>query len=125
MAENMYPIGSIYMSCSDTNPSVIFGFGTWELIKDTFLLGAGDVYEAGSTGGEATHQLSVEEMPSHAHYEVVHFSHEGSEWTINPGAKSSWWETESVNQNTGFAGGNQPHNNMPPYLAVYIWKRVA
>lgn len=122
----MYPIGSIYMSCSDTNPSAIFGFGTWELIKDTFLLGAGDTYSAGSTGGEATHQLSVAEMPSHGHNLITATSYEGSEWDCPPARQlSSWWETFVVGRTTEYAGGDQPHNNMPPYLAVYIWKRVA
>lgn len=63
----VYPVGSIYMSMTDTNPNVLFGFGTWEQVKDRFLLSAGDTYKAGNTGGEATHSLTVDEMPSHKH----------------------------------------------------------
>ena len=62
----IYPIGAIYMSTNNVNPRVLFG-GTWEQIKDRFLLSAGDSYKVGATGGEATHTLSTAEMPTHNH----------------------------------------------------------
>ena len=62
----IYPVGSIYMSTNDVNPQSIFG-GSWEQIKDRFLLSAGDSYKVGATGGEATHKLSTAEMPTHNH----------------------------------------------------------
>ena len=62
----VYPIGSLYWSKNAADPSTLFG-GTWERIKDTFILAAGDSYEAGSTGGEASHTLTADEMPSHSH----------------------------------------------------------
>lgn len=122
----VYPVGSIYISIDPKNLFDIFGFGTWELIKDRFLLGAGDIYQAGSTGGEATHTLTISEMPSHTHSSAVVSSKEGSQWLA--GAQrvySSWWDIEWMNDRVGGNGGDQPHNNMPPYLAVYIWKRVS
>src|SRR5574344_2262482 len=68
-----YPIGSIYISVNNTNPTTYFG-GTWEQIKDKFLLCAGDSYTAGSTGGNKTHYhsteshtLTINEIPSHGH----------------------------------------------------------
>lgn len=64
--ETIYPIGSIYMSVNNVNPSTVFG-GTWEQIKDKFLLACGDTYNNGATGGEATHTLTSDEMPSHNH----------------------------------------------------------
>jgi len=67
----IYPIGSIYITTNYVSPEILFG-GTWELIKDKFLLGAGDTYGAGSTGGEATHILTIDEMPSHQHDLIVH-----------------------------------------------------
>ena len=63
---DIYPIGSIYMSVNNVNPSTVFG-GTWEQIKDKFLLACGDTYNNGATGGEATHTLTSNEMPSHNH----------------------------------------------------------
>ena len=65
--KKIYPVGSIYISTVSTNPSTLFGFGTWAQIKDTFLLAAGTTYKAGATGGEATHKLTINEIPSHTH----------------------------------------------------------
>lgn len=125
LLNKVYPVGSVYISVSETKPDVLFG-GTWEQIKDTFLLSAGDEYTAGSTGGEAKHTLTIDEMPKHEH--LPYRSGEGdvwsftTEWTQN-GGKNSW---ESMNGSfLGSAGNNQPHNNMPPYLTVYMWKRIA
>ena len=61
-----HPIGSLYWSSVATDPTDLFG-GTWERIKDMFILAAGDIYAAGSEGGEATHTLTVDEMPAHTH----------------------------------------------------------
>ena len=63
----IYPIGAIYISASNVNPSQLFG-GVWEQLKDRFLLGVGDTYTTvGATGGEASHTLTVDEIPSHSH----------------------------------------------------------
>ena len=62
----IYPVGSIYMSTNTIDPTTIFG-GTWERIKDRFLLAAGDIYDAGTTGGKSSTTLTVENLPSHSH----------------------------------------------------------
>lgn len=129
---DMYPVGSIYQTTSSTfNPQTAWG-GTWERIKDRFLLAAGDTYTGGSTGGEATHKLTVQELPSHQHVMIVN----------NEGSSSSWVpqfdgyviKTDCVTQSKknyqaklaqNGAGLDQAHNNMPPYIAVYVWKRTA
>ena len=64
--ETIYPVGSIYMSVNNVNPSTVFG-GTWTQIKDKFLLACGDTYNNGATGGSATHNLAVNQLPSHTH----------------------------------------------------------
>lgn len=118
--DSIYPVGSIYMSVNSTDPSTLFG-GTWEQIKDTFLLSAGDAYAAGSTGGEATHTLTTDEIPSHSHTQTVTYSSGSTAW-------ANTWSGSNVQgspQSTGSAGGGQAHNNMPPYLTVYMWKRTA
>ena len=131
----IYPVGSIYMSVNSTDPSDLFG-GEWERIKDTFLLASGDTYEGGSTGGEATHTLTTDEMPSHTHTQNAHSHTIGSlkryDISGNGGAavgdgygntnNYKTGSTTATNQNTG---GGQAHNNMPPYLAVYCWVRIA
>lgn len=129
---DIYPVGSIYMSVNNTNPSTLFG-GTWEQLKDRFLLGAGDTYTAGNTGGEATHTLTINEMPSHNHSIY-------SGWGTGESIGTDGFEFGSAigvnNRNyyeqgggamkfIGSTGGGQAHNNMPPYLTVYMWKRTA
>lgn len=127
----IYPIGSIYMSMNNTNPSLLFG-GEWERIKDTFLLASGDTYSADgidkSTAqhGEATHTLSIEEMPSHKHdlsykTNVIQTGTSGT-WYFDVGTAGTWKEdSPSIRA----SGSSQAHNNMPPYLGVYMWKRTA
>lgn len=137
-----YPVGAIYISTVSTSPASLFG-GTWERLKDRFLLGAGDSYTAGSTGGEATHMLTVNEMPSHVGHMYSNFDTNGSadrggdenSYFLNFNAGSGYgkfkdrpYKVVSGNEVVmqGYSrGGNTAHNNMPPYLAVYMWKRVA
>lgn len=128
LLNNLYPIGSIYMSVNSANPSTLFG-GTWEKIKDKFLLASGDSYELGSVGGEATHTLTTSEMPSHTHETAKGAIAPSSDKTF--GAYSTYQAENSINPgkywyaNVLHSGGGQPHNNLPPYLVVNIWKRTA
>jgi hypothetical protein len=120
----IYPVGSIYMSLADTDPADLFG-GTWERLKDRFLLAAGDRYSAGATGGEATHTLTKDEMPSHNHYAAV--SGGTDSYGQNRTAIGSFSiKTQGYSDSSTIfsAGGGAAHNNMPPYLAVYMWKRI-
>ena len=128
--DQVYPVGSIYMSVNNTNPSTLFG-GTWEQLKDRFLLGAGDSYSNGAAGGEATHTLTQNEMPVHAHkphqWTIIVSNNANSGNYNNPSGKFFKIFKDDANQNrwTGDSGGGQAHNNMPPYLVVYMWKRTA
>ena len=115
---SVYPVGSIYMSVNATSPASLFG-GTWERIEDRFLLAAGSTYTAGDMGGEAAHTLTVDELPSHNHTYTIPGNETGTSWY---GASGT---AKGAPQSSGDSGGGQPHNNMPPYLAVYMWKRVA
>ena len=123
--EVAYPVGAIYLSVNSTNPSSLFGFGTWERIEDKFLLGASSTYVAGTTGGEVSHILTVDEMPSHSHTFLRHQfdRNDDDNGTDVYGANNK--TLPQVNATTDAAGGGQAHNNMPPYLVVYIWKRMA
>lgn len=135
----VYHVGSVYLSVNDTSPASLFG-GTWEQIEDVFLLGAGSAYTAGSTGGESTHTLTVQEMPVHSHTVNAHSHAIGLDndttigtygWSLHVNAngnsvtgaqKTVTSGTSSPNTNT--IGGGVAHNNMPPYLTVYMWKRI-
>lgn len=125
--EDVYPVGAIYMSAAATNPGTLFGFGAWEQIKDVFLLAAGDTYAAGATGGEATHTLTAEEMPSHNH--AISYPNGGGPYENAPigypsssSTKKTWGAVMCYTESTG---AGDAHNNMPPYIAAYAWKRTA
>ena len=134
--DRIYPVGSIYMSINSTNPGTLFG-GTWEQIKDKFLLSAGSTYTAGSTGGAATVTLTTNQIPSHSHDAGTSgFTVLGADGSLTYKKAASGSGVSNLlaaassgtNVNrTGIAntGGGQAHNNMPPYLAVYVWKRVS
>lgn len=124
-ADRIYPVGSIYMSASSADPGTLFG-GTWVRIQDRFLLAAGDTYQVGATGGEATHQLSIDELAKHDHG----IANAKLLTTDNSKAVQETSAASGVQNVIGFktataAGGGKAHNNMPPYLAVYMWKRTA
>lgn len=124
----IYPVGSIYMSVAETEPSVLFG-GIWERIKDTFLLAAGDSYAAGQTGGEAEHVLTTEELPTHSHgLNGWALGIKGVSSTSTYTLAKPWTEynnfEENGEQTIQSTGGDLAHNNMPPYLTVYMWKRT-
>lgn len=131
--KTVFPIGYIYMTVNGNfNPNTVFG-GTWVRIKDRFLLASGDIYSNNATGGSSTHTLTVDEMPSHKHY--VGNSEAGKFWFLGkPGGVSqdnsqgvsfSGTQGRSTTFETSETGGGQPHNIMPPYLVVMVWKRTA
>lgn len=121
-AQGAYPIGSVYINVGDVNPAILFG-GTWERLGGRFLLGADSTYAAGSTGGEAAHTLTVDEMPKHNH-EIDNLNASGNAtpfMTVQAQDKKGF----GGNVQTMYAGGSKAHNNMPPYLAVFMWQRTA
>ena len=105
------------------------GFGNWEQIaKGKTLVGVDssdeDFNTAEKTGGEKTHTLKVEELPSHSHKYTRYNIYTA---IIDPSVGGSGREPQSTlsTLNTDSAGGNQPHNNMPPFYTTYIWKRIS
>lgn len=117
-----YPVGAIYMSLQATSPASLFG-GTWTPISDKFLYGTGS-YAAGSSGGEAAHVLSVNEMPSHNHAMPVIEAGMGK-GSYNYVQYDGWNVNNPNRLYSDAAGGGQAHNNMPPFYAVYMWRRTA
>lgn len=138
--DKIYPVGSVYISVVGTNPGLLFG-GIWEQLPGRFLLGAGGNDEntnnnygsigvgdldrpVGEKGGEISHTLTVEEMPEHTHP----FKGNAPEWSWASGGNRfalSYEEDGMRDDLVHSVGGSKPHNNMPPYLTVYMWKRVS
>lgn len=127
-----YPVGSLYFNASDaTNPAELFGFGTWERFGEgRMMLSASDSHAAGTTGGEEKHTLTTSEMPKHLHHTNSYQDGYPTAFT----GKGTWYtlvynKTKGNNTNespiTSNTGGSAAHNNMPPYVSVYVWVRTA
>lgn len=147
----IYPVGSIYISLNSTNPSTIFG-GEWEQIQGRFLLGVSSSHPVNQTGGEEKHTLTQNEIPK---YTIPKANLSGGisggdsslfTWNaqtsgiISSSKPNRTYTVQRIDNNTSnfvgditinashshsSGGGGQAHNNMPPYIAVYIWKRTA
>ena len=135
VGNELYPVGSIYMSTENTSPASMFG-GNWEQIKDKFLLSAGDTYSAGATGGEATHTHSLDTTTARAmlfcdanglYYNE--FRTDTATGVRNATNYKLSGTGSSVNNDSSFAtklGGDVSSvSNMPPYLVIYCWKRIS
>lgn len=123
----IYPVNSIYISYSHTSPASLFG-GTWTRITNTFLWATDSGGTIGGTGGEKSHTLTVNEMPSHFHNGKVNTATDGHySGNYNEAKRYSEATTSTIieTQITNSVGGGAAHNNMPPYIQVSIWRRTA
>ena len=139
-----YPVGSIYLSVNNTNPGTIFG-GTWEQIKDRFLLACGNSYSNGSTGGSTTHRHDFR-VGFEQYYGLFigdtlenqgAYSYSQSKYSKSYGRQSgttrvvannniSYTSTQNINDYIRYSDGDtQTASSLPPYLAIYVWKRVS
>lgn len=153
--DQIYPVGCIYISVVNINPTTLFKVGTWEpLPAGRVLLAQGTSdwkidYPAGSTGGEATHTLILNEIAphnhigsvtksgsTHTHALTMQASHgksgNGGVPRFSDGDVWSGYKTQNLSSagehehaiTINNSGGGKPHNNMQPYLVVYMWKRT-
>lgn len=131
----IYPVGSIYISVNSTNPEVLFG-GTWEQIQGRFLLGMSSSYPIGSTGGSKdavvvahTHNPANEAgytgfiTNSKKAFSIGDMGSQSGSGRYYPFATADF--DISRNTATGSTGVSGTDKNMPPYLAVAMWKRTA
>ena len=136
LVQKLHPVGSWYFSTVATNPVNIFGFGTWQLVTDRFLVGAGASYFPGAMGGEAVHTLTAAELPTHQH-NVLSGTLGGNngnyKFMLSPQSMYGTYDGQYgvitddrfITAASSAYCGNQPHNNMPPYYAIYMWVRTA
>lgn len=139
----VYPVGSVYISFNNTSPENFLG-GTWTQIQDRFLLAASDTYPAGFNGGEANVALSQDNIPrmttssankSYSTTRVMGQAGSGTNTTSRRSAAAeaptggASWEFVNIswnsNHNHTVGGNGTAHNNMPPYIGVYMWRRTA
>lgn len=142
----VYPVGSIYMSTANVSPEVFLG-GEWSPIEDTFLLSAGNTYTAGDSGGEAEHLLTGAESGQksltitgggHSHTVTTKYrkiyeagtNRDGYYGSGTPDGSNTTGATIAANTGghthwVSAADASNAHNNMPPYLVVYMWERIS
>jgi hypothetical protein len=135
-----YPVGSIYMNASNSNnPSTLLGFGTWAAfgagrVPVGIDSGDTDFDTAEETGGAKTHTLDLDEMPSHRHGGIYPAGSAGSFTQGFDVDNATSGNTLSEEKFTTYTGGDktdgtqgttQAHNNLQPYIVVYMWKRTA
>jgi len=118
----LYPVGSIYTNAAvSTNPATLLGFGTWAAYAEGRVpvgkAGSGTFDTLNAQGGAETHTLSIAEMPAHTHTVNVTTNTSGS-------VKGNGNEGGGV-ETTSSTGGGGAHNNLQPYIVVYMWKRTA
>ena len=130
------PIGKIIMGTGNnfaTQSAVQNVYiGTWEQIKDVFLLAAGDTYVAGTTGGEAQHTLTVSELPKNiGQFNALSWASHNADTKGAFGVNQLHTDKTAQGGNDfgdalfSLSGGGNAHNNLPPYLVVYMWRRIA
>lgn len=126
LAESLYPVGIIVEFKVSTNPGTLLGFGTWAAFgtgRVTVAIDSGqtefDTVE--ETGGEKTHTLTESEIPSHRH--TIYTT--SGDTTGSGSLPNRTNDSGSYDQNTGYAGGGDAHNNLQPYIVVYRWVRTA
>lgn len=118
----LYPVGSMFISAESTSPASIFG-GEWEQIGGRFLIGADATYSAGSTGGSNEVTINRTNMPTNTYAGTV-LTEGGSYWTIERKLTTQNKDDFVIMSVNDIGPSEEPMNNIPPYLSVYMWKRV-
>lgn len=144
LLSKLYPVGSVYINAANaSNPSTFFGFGTWVSFGTGQVLvgvdgGQTEFNTVGKTGGEKNHTLTQNEMPSHSHSDNghTHAGGSGQQFLMNAsggavgyGGGANGLSAISTT-GAGYAsitntGGGAAHNNLQPYITVYMWQRTA
>lgn len=139
------PVGAIVTTGSSVSPAADYAGTSWAQIKDCFLLGAGGSYTLGSTGGAASHTLSVAEMPAHSHSGSItatgNHTHTvsslggTSQGIYYTGSDTGWASIETKTTSRagahthsvtiGNTGSGQAFSVLNPYVGKYVWRRVS
>ena len=140
LESQIYPVGSVYISLVNTNPTTLFG-GTWTQLKDKFLLSVGDIYKTvNETGGSASHshKYYVSQIKSKmvlVEARAVNYDSKEMQKTTTISSNLAYntnsqlgsgnaWNYNDAQEDRS-EGTTESISNMPPYLTVYMWKRVS
>ena len=140
LIEIIYPVGSIYITTNGQNPGEYLG-GEWESYGEgRTIVGAGTgtdsnnvqkVFEINETGGEYEHTLTADELAKHKHnFEYMGTQYAGYRQAYEVGTHLTFFVGKPTAGDMKYItiasnGGDQPHNNIQPYIVTYIWKRIS
>ena len=134
LAEAAYPVGSIYMNINATDPNTLLGFGSWSRFGEGKMLisqlSSDEDFDTGEeTGGAKTHTLTIAEMPAHDHPRGSNSNGAGFTDDAGTGGLQGYMGGDQTfgtfDARLASQGGGTAHNNMPPYIVVYMWKRAS
>lgn len=124
--DTRFPLNSVYMSFSSTDPATILGGGVWTRLKDRMLIGVGDNPRwdtPDETGGSETVTLTEAQLASHLHQ--AQYPNDDA-LVVTDGSHSVLVLSGVAREEpTSTVGSDEPHDNMPPFRAVYMWYRSA
>jgi len=130
----VYPVGSIFTAVVSTNPATLLGIGVWAAFgAGKMLVGFdgsdSDFDDVEGTGGAKTHQLTIAEMPAHDHPRGSNSNGAGFTDDAGTGGLQGYMGGDQTfgtfDARLTSQGGDDAHNNMPPFITVYMWKRTS
>ena len=124
-----FPVNAVFIAVVSTNPATLLGYGTWAAFATGRVLvgidpGQTEFDVVEETGGAKTHTLTIAEMPAHDHMQRRHATATGALSGITTAADASSSNPGDLGPVTGQTGGGGAHNNLQPYIVVYMWKRT-
>ena len=133
--DKIYPVGSVYISVNNVSPQTFIG-GTWVAFATGRTLvgvdtGQTEFDTVEETGGEKSHTLTEPELPNiNGHLPHIYGGEHKISGVFSLGYGSTSSSTGSnANSNNAYYnmnfGQGQAHNNLQPYITVYMWKRTA
>ena len=125
-----FPVGSVFIAVVSTNPATLLGYGTWVAFAAGRVLvgldaGQTEFDTVNETGGAKTHTLQTTEIPSHTHIVTSQTATTGSATSYEHGTLDTSSADAEATEVTGATGGGGAHNNLQPYIVVYMWERTA
>lgn len=125
-----FPVGAVFIAVVNTNPATLLGYGTWSAFAAGRMLvgidaGQTEFDVVKETGGTKTHTLTTAEIPAHTHIVTSQTASTGGATSYEHGTLDTSSAEAEATEVTGSTGGGGAHNNLPPYIVVYMWERTA
>lgn len=141
----IYPVGSLFIGTTAANPATILGVGNWQAFgQDRLMISAGSTYAAEATGGSKDavnvahgHADDISVVAVGAHTHDIEFASVGGIKFLNQMTSGDF---SAITASPTLPAGSHSHTlnggvtdsgvsgvdaNLPPYIGVYMWKRIS